>query len=320
MVGNWQELQKAQTETSDAIAEFKTGFSKQMDELTEELAEKVKALDLSADAADSGMAMIQAFIDSAEDMTPDVQEAYAKLGLVAANAMKGVTGKYLPANMPGINYGTVDTHGWISGAYASGTESAAPGLALVGEHGPELVMMQGGEKVLTAEETKEYLREVALLKTIIPGYAQGTGSTEPGLVAAGGMSAQEVRYLEEEIVLLRMIVPELIAISAYVRGLSFIAPSPAAGVEGQTAALQPMTTVWNARPVEAEEAISDPPGSGGSGGKEYHIQFSPEYHISGNSTPAEVEAVLREHDNSLREQLEELLRDIEADRARSAYK
>ena len=403
MVGNWQELQKAQTETSDAIAEFKTGFSRQMDELTEELAEKVKAMDLSAEAGASGAAMIQAFIDSAEDKTRDVREAYARLGLAAANAMKVVPGQYLPANMPRLSHGTIDTHGWISGAYASGTdnapaglalvgergpeyvvfgggekvltaeetkelrqelvllqrelsesdlketqiigsfrgaelyvetlrtmgsipayavgtEKAAPGLALVGEKGPELVMMQGGEKVLTAEETKEYLREAALLRTIIPGYAQGTGSTDTGLAAVGGMSAQEARCLEEETVLLRMIVPELMAISAYVRGLTFVAPGPAAGDEGQSAALQPMTAVWNARPAEAEAAIYDPPGNRGSGGTEYHIQFSPAYNISGNAAPAEVEAVLREHDNSLREQLEELLSDIEADRTRSAYR
>ena len=37
--------------------------------------------------------------------------------------------------------------------YAHGTKSAAPGMALVGEQGPELVMMGGGERVFTASET-----------------------------------------------------------------------------------------------------------------------------------------------------------------------
>ena len=37
--------------------------------------------------------------------------------------------------------------------YASGTESAAPGLALVGEEGPELVAFGGGERVLSASRT-----------------------------------------------------------------------------------------------------------------------------------------------------------------------
>ncbi len=240
MVGNWQELQKAQGETSDAIAEFRTGFSRQMDELAEELAGTVKALDMSPDAAASGAAMIQAFIDSAEDMTTDVREAYARLGLAAARAMTGVLdipGEYLPANMPRFAFGTVDTRGWISGAYASGTDRAAPGLALVGEHGPELVVMRGGETVLTSGETRDYLR---------------------------------------------------------------------------TAGAQAM-------PISAEEASFGPPGGYG-GEREIHIQFAPEYNISGSSDPAEVEALLLEHDNALREQLEELLREIESDRARSAYR
>ncbi len=42
-------------------------------------------------------------------------------------------------------------------AYASGTFSAAEGLALVGEKGPEIVYFQGGERVLTAEQTRQAL-------------------------------------------------------------------------------------------------------------------------------------------------------------------
>ena len=37
--------------------------------------------------------------------------------------------------------------------YASGTDYADPGWALVGEHGPELMRMHGGEQVYTAAET-----------------------------------------------------------------------------------------------------------------------------------------------------------------------
>ncbi|MEU7149724.1 CHAP domain-containing protein [Streptomyces sp. NPDC045456] len=41
--------------------------------------------------------------------------------------------------------------------YAKGTRSASPGLALVGERGPELVEMRGGERVHTASETAALL-------------------------------------------------------------------------------------------------------------------------------------------------------------------
>ena len=41
--------------------------------------------------------------------------------------------------------------------YAVGTSSAEPGLALVGENGPELVDFSGGERVYTADETADIL-------------------------------------------------------------------------------------------------------------------------------------------------------------------
>lgn len=43
------------------------------------------------------------------------------------------------------------------GGYANGTTFATPGLHLVGEHGPEIVNMAGGEKVLNAKKTQGIL-------------------------------------------------------------------------------------------------------------------------------------------------------------------
>lgn len=44
-------------------------------------------------------------------------------------------------------------------AYASGTNDAARGWALVGEQGPELLFMQGGETVLPNSETERILTQ-----------------------------------------------------------------------------------------------------------------------------------------------------------------
>ena len=54
-------------------------------------------------------------------------------------------------------------------AHASGTLSAEPGIALVGEEGPELVRFKGGETVYTADETEQ----------IISGYADNHFSIPP---------------------------------------------------------------------------------------------------------------------------------------------
>ena len=53
---------------------------------------------------------------------------------------------------------TVTPSGWSNKQhFASGTANAPPGVALVGEQGPELVMLNGGEHILTAAQTKSAL-------------------------------------------------------------------------------------------------------------------------------------------------------------------
>lgn len=52
-----------------------------------------------------------------------------------------------------INFDVGNMPSLVGSKYAAGTNSARAGIALVGEQGPELVMMGGGEKVLTAGKT-----------------------------------------------------------------------------------------------------------------------------------------------------------------------
>lgn len=142
MVKNWQALQTEQNAVADNIAELKTNFSAEMDELGEELADDIAAMDLSAESTEAGRATIQGFIDGANEMLPQVQAAYARIASYARSALTPQV----------IKPGQGGQSGYLQ-QYASGTESAAPGFALVGEHGPELVYFNGGEQVMTAEET-----------------------------------------------------------------------------------------------------------------------------------------------------------------------
>ena len=146
MVKNWQDLQQAQKDASGALADLTTDFSSKMDELAQKAGDTVDELDMSAEAAKNGKATVQAFIDSASNMLPDVQTAYAKIGTTAANALQSKLGK---ANTSGRARKT--------GAQATGTRNAEPGWTLVGEYGPEIVYMQGGEGVLNAAQTKDVL-------------------------------------------------------------------------------------------------------------------------------------------------------------------
>ena len=141
MVTNWQELQKEQEAAAGSVADLKTDFSATMDELQQALAEDIEAMDLGDEAAASGRATIQGYIDAANDMLPEVQAAYKALARAASSALG-------PAAYSNSAYAANSNRG-----YATGTESAEPGWAMVGEDGPELMFFNGGEKVLNAAQT-----------------------------------------------------------------------------------------------------------------------------------------------------------------------
>ena len=151
MVENYKSLQKAQEDTAQSIADLKTNFSNEMDELQMALKEDVAAMDMSTEAAAAGQATIEAFIKAANDQLPQVQAAYDRLGLAAASGLAKATGTSIDVS--------TNTRGRVRamGHFASGTDSAPPGWALVGEEGAELVHFGGGEQVYTAQETAAML-------------------------------------------------------------------------------------------------------------------------------------------------------------------
>lgn len=144
MVSKWQELQTQQSETAGSLAELVTGFPGQMEQMVTAMEEGVAGMSMPDDAEESARTTIQAFIDEAETMLPVVQDAYAALGEAAAKSLglhNMETRKYDPAY---INQ------------YASGTSDAPPGWAWVGEEGPELMRMRGGETVLPTDVSQKF--------------------------------------------------------------------------------------------------------------------------------------------------------------------
>ena len=203
MVANWKTLQQEQQNAAGSVADLKTDFTATMDELQTALAEDIEAMDLGDEAKASAQATIQGFIDGAVGMLPQVTAAYNRVA-AAARAALSASGTGTAGSIPG---------------YAVGTQSAAPGFALVGENGPELVCFNGGEQVMTAEETAA-MRESMEIQAITfapqllealhaihgdgalsaePGAGSGTGSVELQIVFQinGSASPETVEALRE---------------------------------------------------------------------------------------------------------------------------
>lgn len=131
MVTSWKALQEEQGTTADSIAELATDFSDSMDAILNDLSETITAMDMSDEATTAATETVNAYIDNLESRAAD---AYTAARAVAQAAANGLNGGYV---------GTEDVSG-----YASGTMSAEPGWKWVGELGPELMYMHGGETIL----------------------------------------------------------------------------------------------------------------------------------------------------------------------------
>ena len=87
MVANWQTLQEEQEAAAGSVSDLKTDFTATMDELQEELAADIEAMDLGTEAAESGKATIQGFINGATAMQPQVEAAYTRIAQAAMAAI-----------------------------------------------------------------------------------------------------------------------------------------------------------------------------------------------------------------------------------------
>ena len=178
------EISESQEEAAGDVAEWTTGLNEQMDQLIQDMEEDIAALDMSEEAAESGRATVQAYIDQAAGMLPQVQAAYAGVARAASAALG-------PAPYTESAWYANGNRG-----YASGTENAPSGWAWVGEDGPELMRMHGGEQILPNHVSQEVAQTYRAYSKYSGEYAaaraiQGIqSSARPALeVVSGGQTS-----------------------------------------------------------------------------------------------------------------------------------
>ena len=165
------EINTSQEEAAGDVAEWTTGLNEQMDQLIRDMEEEIGKLDMSEDAKESGRATVQAYIDQAEDMLPQVRSAYANVARAASLALG-------PAKYADSAWYTNNGRG-----YASGTANAVPGWSWVGEEGPELMRMHGGEQILPSSVSREVAEDYNAYTRYTA--AQGVQSARPPMEVTG---------------------------------------------------------------------------------------------------------------------------------------
>lgn len=134
VVQQYNNLQTAQSETAASVADLETEFSEKLENMQTEMGDMVDGMNLSAEAKANAKATMDAYVIEIQDGVARAQSA-----------------------IDSLNFSKTILSGGGYHEYATGTLDAAPGLALVGEEGPELVNFGGGEVVYTASETSNIL-------------------------------------------------------------------------------------------------------------------------------------------------------------------
>lgn len=152
MGNTMSQVYEKQAEASDKVAEWGSGLNDANRQAMGQLVDTINNTASEAFAAGKGVS------DSlAAGITAGMGNAISAAQSVANNIQSILSN--ISISVPNVSINSAsDARMYLSGTYASGTMNAAPGLALVGENGPELVNFGGGEVVYTADETKRMMQ------------------------------------------------------------------------------------------------------------------------------------------------------------------
>ncbi|MDR1408857.1 MAG: phage tail tape measure protein [Oscillospiraceae bacterium] len=148
----YEKVAAAQAELAQQMTETQMGFETQMDAIEKKLLDSVASMNMEKDAADAASKTMKAYVAAIESYTPEVIAA----GGAAAKALADALAK--------IGFGKAPEP---DSKNAIGTSYAEEGISLVGENGPELVRLNGGEQILNADTTQKLL-DAASKPTLIP--------------------------------------------------------------------------------------------------------------------------------------------------------
>ena len=144
-------VQTAQEDTAAIAADMQTGFSAAVDqmaadmesgesEIDSSMSSMVSDMNKSGEASAAGQATAQAYVDAIYGMVAAASAAGAAVAAAASSAMS--------------------TSGVSVSGFATGTTNAPPGWAWVGEAGPELMKMRGGEQILNHEQSENLMQQM----------------------------------------------------------------------------------------------------------------------------------------------------------------
>jgi len=187
-------LPESQESAAESFAEMASQFDKTVEEILgsarefmDDLLTEVNATDDARVAAEETM---NAYVAAVRASIGDARDAGRSVASALAGALQGPSGFGVSVSVPR--------------GFAVGTDFAPPGLAWVGEEGPELVNFRGGERVYTHPESMRIITESApetnrILSVANPVDTSDIKTPEFPVPATGGGLLREERTIKLDI-------------------------------------------------------------------------------------------------------------------------
>jgi len=149
LVALYDQVVELRSAAVDVYSENNSDVQAALAQFDEEMKAAIEETESYDEAKSAMLSTLIGYTDALEEESDVVIASVERLGIRLHNAFAAKAGTSIVIK-PGSSSDSTQF-------YASGTSNALPGLAVVGEEGPELVVMRGGEKVIPAGETQRFL-------------------------------------------------------------------------------------------------------------------------------------------------------------------
>lgn len=164
MVDSWNKVKEEQEATTKSLVDLTTDYLDEMNKLEGALRRQVESFDMSTEAEKAAKSTLDGYLRALRNGEADIESE--------ANKLRNVISRALATPQDAVQQSLSTIHSTLNSwkttstmypdsifnqGYASGTENAEAGIKLVGENGPELMMLRGGERILNAAKTQDLL-------------------------------------------------------------------------------------------------------------------------------------------------------------------
>lgn len=204
-VDQFNDLQEKILSLSDLVAQEDEAVKEALAKAEADIAEAVANTEAHEEAYNAMEATIQGYLDDLNGSGNGAGRVNAAIAAAAERWKTTISNSFSAqsiATSVSKTY-TASDSAWAANrttkipGYAEGTDFAPRGLALVGERGPELVMMSGGERVIPAEQTARILESGGNFQTVDDGVPIGTFNLNMKFEVSDNATPETVRELRD---------------------------------------------------------------------------------------------------------------------------